>query len=112
MMRPENPAEAMVWKTILWTWPFYGLGALYVVGPVLAWLIAGLAVLSLYLGPAIRSDLRTTGPIPPVVWAWMIGMLVRHRRGSGASHDDPVMVWRMVGWRFCFRRPSSPTTSR
>ncbi|QFT98621.1 hypothetical protein FIU85_14995 [Roseovarius sp. THAF8] len=76
MMRPENPAEAMVWKTILWTWPFYALGALYVVGPVLAWLIAGLAVLSLYLGQAIRSDMRATGPIPPVVWAWIIGMLV------------------------------------
>ena len=74
MIAPANPAEAMVWKTILWTWPFYALGALYVVGPVLAWLMAGLVALSLYLGPAIRSDLRATGPVPPVVWAWIIGM--------------------------------------
>ena len=45
-------------------------------------------------------------------WLWMIGMLVRHRRGPGAPHDDPLMVWRMLGWRFGYRRPSSPTTSR
>ncbi|MGR3376695.1 O-antigen ligase domain-containing protein [Salipiger abyssi] len=76
MIAPQSPAESMVWKTILWTWPFYGIGALYVVGPVLAWLLAGLVVLSLYLGPAIRDDLRATGTVPPVIWAWMLGMLV------------------------------------
>ena len=45
-------------------------------------------------------------------WLWMIGMLVRHRRRSGASHDDPLMAWRMLGWRFGLMRPLSPTTSR
>jgi len=76
MIAPQNPAEGMVWKTIVWTWPLYGIGALYVVGPVLAWLLAMLAVLALYLGPAIRSDLRPTGPVPPVVWGWILGMAV------------------------------------
>lgn len=75
-MSPANPAEAMVYRAMVWTWPFYALGALYVVGPVLAWLLAMLAFLALYLGPAIREDLRATGPIPPIVWAWMAGMLV------------------------------------
>ena len=45
-------------------------------------------------------------------WLWMIGMLVRHRRATGGAHDDPLMAWRMVGWRFGFRQPLSPTTSR
>ena len=45
-------------------------------------------------------------------WLWMLGMLVRHRRGSDASHDDSLIAWRMVGWRFGFRRPLSPMTSR
>ncbi len=76
MSVPANPAETMVWRIILWTWPFYGVGALYIVGPVLAWVIAGLAVLSLYLGPAIRSDLRPAGAVPPLIWAWIIGMAV------------------------------------
>ncbi|MGH1354817.1 MAG: O-antigen ligase family protein [Thalassovita sp.] len=75
-MTPANPAESMVYRALVWTWPFYGLGALYVVGPVLAWLLAMLAFLALYLGPAIRDDLRATGPVPPIVWAWMAGMLV------------------------------------
>ncbi|WP_375691804.1 O-antigen ligase domain-containing protein [Pseudooceanicola sp. LIPI14-2-Ac024] len=73
---PQNPAERMVHATLRWTWPFYFVGALYVVGPVLAWLLAGLAALVLYLGPAIRPDLRARGPVPPVVWAWIIGMAV------------------------------------
>ena len=75
-MTPENPAERIVYKTLVYTWPLYAIGALYVVGPVLAWVLAGLAALSLYLGPAIRSDLRATGPVPPLVWAWFLGMAV------------------------------------
>ncbi|MEM9811976.1 MAG: O-antigen ligase domain-containing protein [Pseudomonadota bacterium] len=74
--RATNSAEAMVSWTIRATWPFYAIGALYVVGPVFAWLLAGLAFISLYLGPAMRPDLRPMGPIPPVVWGWVGGMLV------------------------------------
>lgn len=75
-MTPANPAEALVWRTLVLTWPFYAIGALYVVGPVLAWLLGGLAALSLYLGPAIRTDLRATGPVPAVIWGWIAGMIV------------------------------------
>lgn len=71
---PRNLAERIVYRTQTLTWAFYGIGALYVVGPVLGWLLAGLAILVLYLGPAIRPDLRATGRVPPVVWAWIIGM--------------------------------------
>lgn len=75
-IQPQNPAEAMIFRTLVWTWPLYFVGALYVAGPVLAWLLGGLAALSLYLGPAIRRDLRATGPVPPVVMAWCLGMAV------------------------------------
>ncbi|MCR9125888.1 MAG: O-antigen ligase domain-containing protein [Rhodobacteraceae bacterium] len=71
-----NPAEALIWRAMVLTWPFYAVGALYVVGPVLAWMLGGLAVLALYLGPAMRADLRPTGPIPAAVWLWILGMLV------------------------------------
>ncbi|GAA6208189.1 hypothetical protein NBRC116601_14820 [Cognatishimia sp. WU-CL00825] len=72
-IQPQNPAEALVYKTLLWTWPLYGLGALYIVGPVLGWLLGGLALTALYFGPAMRRDLKPH-PIPPVVWTWVIGM--------------------------------------
>lgn len=75
-MTPQNPVERMIYKTLILTWPFYAVGALYVVGPVLAWILGGLAALSLYLGLAMRSDLRSTGPVPPVIWAWFAGMFV------------------------------------
>lgn len=72
-IRPANPAEALVYRTLIYTWPLYALGALYVVGPVLAWLMAGLAALALYLGVAMRGDLQPN-PIPTAVWLWVIGM--------------------------------------
>ncbi|WP_188789057.1 O-antigen ligase family protein [Salipiger pallidus] len=71
-----NPAERAVERVILWTWPLYAVGGLYVAGPVLAWLLAMLAALALYLGPAMRRDLAPTGPVPAVIWGWWIGMLV------------------------------------
>ena len=75
-MKPQNPAERMLYHAMVWTWPFYAVGALYVVGPVLAWVLGGLAALSLYLGPAMRADLRETAPVHPVIWLWFIGMAV------------------------------------
>ncbi len=68
--------EQIVSRTLVWTWGFYVLGALYVVGPVLAFVLAGFAALALYLGPAMRSDLQPTGSIPWLVWLWGVGMLV------------------------------------
>lgn len=75
-MSPQTLPERIVWSTIVWTWPLYAVGALYVVGPVLAWSLAGLACLSLYLGPAIRDDLRATDTPPPIVIAWCVAMVV------------------------------------
>ena len=75
-MRPQTGPERMVHTTMVLTWPFYAVGALYVVGPVLAWVLGGLAALALYLGPAMREDLRPTGTVPPLIWAWFIGMAV------------------------------------
>lgn len=61
-MRPQNPVEAVVLRTLALTWPFYAIGALYVVGPVLAWILGALALVVIYLGPAVRDDMRATGP--------------------------------------------------
>ncbi|WP_300034575.1 O-antigen ligase domain-containing protein [uncultured Roseobacter sp.] len=73
---PANPAEKIIWHTLIWTWGFYALGALYLVGPVLAWVLGAIAALSVYLGPAIRSDLRASGPVPWIIWLWFAGMAV------------------------------------
>lgn len=75
-MQALNPIERMVYRTLVLTWPFYAIGALYIVGPVLAWVLGFLAILVLYLGSAVRADMRATGTIPPVIWAWILGMFV------------------------------------
>lgn len=75
-MKRHNPAESFVYWALALTWAFYALGALYLVGPVVAWLLAGMAFLSLYFGPAMRADLRATGPVPWLVWLWFAGMAV------------------------------------
>ena len=72
MTLPERICD----KTLVWTWGLYAFGSLYVVGPVLAWVLGTLAVIALYLGPAMREDLRPTGPIPTMVWLWIAGMFV------------------------------------
>ena len=68
--------ERIVSGTLVWTWAIYAFGGLYVAGPVLAWMLAGLVTISLYLGPALRQDLRPTGSVPVLIWIWIIGMLV------------------------------------
>ncbi len=68
--------ERIVAGTLVWTWGIYAFGGLYVAGPVLAWVLAGLVFFSLYLGPAMRKDLRPTGPVPWLIWLWIAGMLV------------------------------------
>ncbi|MBB4303173.1 hypothetical protein GGD81_002216 [Rhodobium orientis] len=75
-MPPRNLPESLVFWTITLTWFFYAFGALYVVGPVISWCLAGLGFLALYLGPSVRSDLRPTGTVPPIIWGWIGGMLV------------------------------------
>ena len=71
---PTNRVETWVSWTLKLTWAIYFIGGLYLVGPILAWGLGGLAVLALYLGPAMPAGLRATGPIPPVIWAWLAGM--------------------------------------
>ncbi|MCP1199064.1 hypothetical protein [Notoacmeibacter sp. MSK16QG-6] len=75
-MRRANPAESFVFWAITLTWAFYAVGALYIVGPVVAWLLACLAAISLYLGPAMRTDLQTAGSLPAIVLLWGGSMFV------------------------------------
>jgi hypothetical protein len=65
--------EAFCFWALALTWPFYALGALYIVGPVLAWSLVALAIFLFYLGPAIRIDLRANR-VPGIVWCWIAGM--------------------------------------
>lgn len=73
---PNNPVERVVYFAITYTWPIYVVGALYILGPVLAWTLGAVAAMALYLGPAMRADLRAMGSVPWIVWLWFLGMSV------------------------------------
>ncbi|MCA0856034.1 O-antigen ligase family protein [Phaeobacter italicus] len=75
-MSPQNPAESLLYKALIWTWPFYAIGALYAVGPVLGWTAGALALLAAYLGPAMRDDLQPAATVSGLIWIWGLGMAV------------------------------------
>ena len=64
-VRPHSTEEKVVVHCITWSFAYYLIGGLYVLGPVLGW--------SLLVMLARRDGLRD---VPGVMWAWVVGMLV------------------------------------
>ncbi|MBS0641103.1 MAG: O-antigen ligase domain-containing protein [Proteobacteria bacterium] len=69
---PENAEERLIFRAIIGGWIFYGLGALYVVGPALAVSLLGMFCWRHFVAP-VRPALRPT-PVPAGVWVWIAGM--------------------------------------
>lgn len=70
-LSPETVEERIVWHTIRSTYLFFALGALYVVGPVLAWALLFIFVFRFMKSK--QSGLKTQ-QIPTAVWLWCAGM--------------------------------------
>jgi hypothetical protein len=91
LMRARTTEEKVVAHCITWSFAYYLVGGLYVLGPVLGWL--------LLLHLARRDGLRD---VPGVMWAWVVGMLVMlvavvvahadYRMGLGA------IIKSSIGW--------------
>lgn len=73
MVRCNTIDEKIVFAAICLTWVWYFLGALYIVAPVLAWLLVLRLVVGWLIGPE-GSRLRPR-PVPPLVWVWIVAML-------------------------------------
>ncbi|EAQ29592.1 hypothetical protein NAP1_02430 [Erythrobacter sp. NAP1] len=65
---PQTAAERLIAKTIEWTWALWLVGGLYIAGPALGWVLAGMAALAIYLDQAKASS------IPGSIWIWLAGM--------------------------------------
>lgn len=70
---PQNSAEKLIVWTIQGVWAFWALGALYIVGPALGWLLALMAATRLYLAPGLPVAKRPP-PLSLAIWAWLAGM--------------------------------------
>ena len=54
------------------------------------------------LDDGILAGLRTAN----LHWIWMAGQLAQHETSGPHRDGDPLMIWRMLGWRCGFRLPS------
>lgn len=71
---PENSEERLIYYALVGSWGWYCIGALYVVGPVLAMLLFGRYAWRRYAA-GWRPGTPVPGPIPLGVWVWIMGML-------------------------------------
>ena len=71
---PENSEERLIFGAIVGGWAFYAVGALYIVGPVLAVLLVGKVLWRQFSAPA-RPELKPS-PVPAGVWVWIGGMML------------------------------------
>lgn len=65
----KSVEEQILYYTLLLTWVWYFLGAMYVVPPVVGWLLLGLWLKRIIAGEPTR-------PVPPIVMVWICAMLV------------------------------------
>ena len=69
----QSAAEKIVATSIKATWLLWFIGGLYVAGPVLGWVLFGMAVWRYYSAPNLPPEQRPP-VVPLIVWLWMLGM--------------------------------------
>ncbi len=70
---PQNPAERLIAAVIQSTWLLWLVGGLYIAGPALGWILAGMAAWALYSAPGRAPDARAASP-DWVIHTWIAGM--------------------------------------
>lgn len=71
-LHPENFPERVLWFALIGTYGFYALGALYLVAPIVGWVL--MAYLVWCIARPVPARPRIHIPMP--VWIWVLGMLV------------------------------------
>lgn len=74
-IQPQNFPERVVWYAMTWTYFFYLLGATYVVGSVVGWILFFYLLLKLWLQDE-STPTEEKIVIPWITWVWIIGMLM------------------------------------
>jgi hypothetical protein len=74
-LAPQNIEERLIWYAITWTYGFYLVGGLYVMAPVLAWVLVFYLMKKLWYQNA-ATPAREHIHIPVAVWIWVVAMLV------------------------------------
>jgi hypothetical protein len=75
MIKPENFSEKVLWYSLLWTYGFFIVGGLYVVGAVVGWILFGDLIRQLWK-QTDDTPLEDQIHIPWATWVWIAGMLM------------------------------------
>jgi hypothetical protein len=73
-LSPQNFEERLIWYGITWTYGFYLVGGLYVMAPVLAWVLLFHLIKKLWFQTAATPAAERIH-IPVAVWVWIVAML-------------------------------------
>lgn len=100
-LHPENWPERLVWWSIVWIYPLWLIGALYLMGSLLSWLLLA-CVIIMALAQADHPDQFDKIEISPVIWIWIIGMMLM-QAALIAGHADfnldaSTMIKSSIGW--------------
>jgi hypothetical protein len=101
VIKPENFPERVIWYTLLWTYGFFVIGGLYVVGSVVGWILFAYWVRQLWC----QTDATLEGDrihIPWAIWVWIISMIMM-QVALVAGHLDfnlstSLIIKSSIGW--------------
>jgi hypothetical protein len=74
-MKPETFPEKVIWYTLLWTYGFFWIGGLYVVGSVVGWILLAYWVRKLWQQTEATPESDRI-QIPWVTWVWIVSMVM------------------------------------
>lgn len=100
-IQPETFPERVIWYTLLWTYGFFWIGGLYVVGSVVGWILLAYWVRQLWY----QTEATPAGDrirIPWTTWVWIIGMVMMEV-ALVIGHLDfnletSLMIKSSIGW--------------
>ena len=103
-LQPETLEERLIYWTIVSTWGLWLLGALYIVGPVLGYVLLAM-VIARALG--ISAEPLRVSHLPVSVGLWIGGMLLMLVALIVAHLDYELgldqMIKSIIGWAMCGR---------
>jgi hypothetical protein len=67
-IKPCSSEEKLIWLGLTLTYPLFSIGALYVMGSVVGWLIFSVIILRWFVNGKDEKSI-----IPMIVWIWVIG---------------------------------------
>jgi hypothetical protein len=74
-IKPETFPERVIWYTLLWTYGFFWIGGLYVVGSVVGWILLAYWVKQVWSQTEATPECDRIH-IPWVTWIWIAGMVM------------------------------------